>query len=166
VVLALITGFANFLPYIGPAINWIVLGLVSYFQASNIFGLSPIGFTILVIALAILIDQIFNNLINPRVMANALRVHPAFVLIAAILAANLLGVIGVILAAPLLATIQLLGTYTMRKMLDRDPWPPEEKTIQPTRWPKWIRKLAARLRPRRGEQAKGPDPAPVHKKSN
>ncbi len=140
-VLALITGFANFLPYIGPAINWVVLGLVSYFQSSNIFGLTPFGFTILVIVVAVLIDQVFNNLVNPRVMANALKVHPAFVLIAALVAANLLGVIGVILAAPLLATVQLGGTYIVRKMLDRDPWPSEEETVEPPPTPKLIRKL-------------------------
>lgn len=132
IVLALITGFANFLPYIGPAINWVVLGLVSYFQATNLFGLSPLGFTILVILIAVFIDQIFNNLINPRVMASALRVHPAFVLIAALIAANLFGVIGVILAAPILATFQLIGTYIVRKMLDRDPWPPEDDLPPPS----------------------------------
>lgn len=140
-VLALITGFANFLPYVGPAINWVVLGLVSYFQVSNIFGLSPLGFTILVIVVAVLIDQVFNNLINPRVMADALKVHPAFVLIAALVAANLLGVIGVIIAAPLLATFQLAGTYIVRKMLDRNPWPPEEDIVEPPPTPKWLKKL-------------------------
>ncbi|MRR32390.1 AI-2E family transporter, partial [bacterium] len=142
-VLALVTGFANFLPYVGPAINWVVLGLVSYFQVSNIFGLSPLGFTILVIVVAVLIDQVFNNLINPRVMADALKVHPAFVLIAALVAANLLGVIGVIIAAPLLATFQLGGTYIVRKMLDRDPWPPEENTNEPPPTPKLVLKLRA-----------------------
>ena len=60
-------------------------------------------------------------------MANTLKVHPAFVLIAAIIAANLIGILGVIVAAPLLATLQLVGRYTMRKLLDEDPWPPEER---------------------------------------
>jgi len=140
-VLALITGFANFLPYVGPAINWVVLGLVSYFQVGNIFGLSPLGFTLLVIVVAVLIDQVFNNLINPRVMATALKVHPAFVLIAALVAANLLGVIGVIVAAPLLATFQLFGAYLVRKMLDRDPWPPEEDVTPPPPTPKFQKKI-------------------------
>ncbi len=86
----------------------------------------------IVIIGAIVIDQIFNNLINPRVMADALKVHPAFVLIAALLAANLIGFVGVIIAAPLLATIILIGTYIIRKMLDRDPWPAEEKSSTST----------------------------------
>jgi len=144
-VLALITGFANFIPYIGPAINWVVLGLVTYFQAGNYLGLSPFAYMAVVILVAVLIDQVFNNLINPRVMASALKVHPAFVLIAALLAANLIGVIGVIIAAPLLATVTLVGTYIVRKMLDRDPWIPEEEIPPPPPlFPPWLKRLFQR----------------------
>jgi predicted PurR-regulated permease PerM len=144
-VLAIITGFANFIPYIGPAINWVVLGLVTYFQVSNIFNLSSFSYMAIVIIGAILIDQVFNNLVNPRVMASALKVHPAFVLIAALAAANLIGVIGVIIAAPLLATVTLVGSYIVRKMLDRDPWPAVEETPSPPPIiPRWVKKLLRR----------------------
>jgi hypothetical protein len=43
--------------------------------------------------------------------------------------ADLLGVLGIIVAAPMLATIVLFGRYTMRKMLDQDPWP--ELEVEP-----------------------------------
>ena len=137
--LALLAGFANFLPYIGPAITWIVLGLVTFFQAVKPFGLSPIAYTGLVILLALLVDQIIGNLVAPRIMAQTLKVHPAFVLIAAIIAASLLGVVGVIIAAPLLATLKLISQYTMRKMLDKNPWPEAEETpppASPSLWPR------------------------------
>jgi predicted PurR-regulated permease PerM len=157
-VLALITGFANFIPYVGPAINWVILGLVTFFQASNVFGLSPFAYMAVIIIVAILIDQLFNNLINPRVMASALRVHPAFVLIAALLAANLIGVLGVIIAAPLLATVTLAGTYIVRKLLDRDPWPPEEKTPPPPPLiPVWLKNL---FRRRKESAGRGPKVEP------
>jgi predicted PurR-regulated permease PerM len=146
--LALLSGFASFLPYVGPAINWIVLGLVTYFQGSTIFGLAPFGYVVMTIIVALVIDQVFDNLVAPRVMAQNLRVHPAFVLIAAIIAANLVGLLGVIIAAPLLATLQLVGRYTMRKLLDKDPWPPEDDLPKPARrsavWRKflhWLRSL-------------------------
>ncbi len=138
---ALIAGFASFLPYVGPAINWIVLGLVTYFQGSTPFGLSPLGYAAVAIIIALVIDQVFDNLVVPRLMANTLKVHPAFVLIAAIIAANLIGILGIIIAAPLLATLQLVGRYTLRKLLDRDPWPPEEDIIPPRQMPKWVRKI-------------------------
>jgi predicted PurR-regulated permease PerM len=138
---ALIAGFASFLPYIGPAINWIVLGLVTYFQGVYPFSLSPFAYTVITILVALIIDQIFDNLVSPRIMANTLKVHPAFVLIAAIIAANLIGLLGVIIAAPLLATLQLVGRYTLRKLLDKDPWPANEDIIPPRNVPKWLRRI-------------------------
>jgi predicted PurR-regulated permease PerM len=149
---ALIAGFASFLPYIGPAINWIVLGLVTYFQGSYPFGLSPLAYAVVAIITALVIDQVFDNLVTPRLMANALKVHPAFVLIAAIIAVNLIGILGIVIAAPLLATLQLIGRYTMRKLLDRDPWPQEEATIPPRHLPKWLRKIRLWWRKRRGKE--------------
>lgn len=160
IAVALVAGFASFLPYIGPAINWIVLGLVTFFQGGNMFGLSPFWYMILAIGVALLIDQTFDNLVAPRIMAQTLKVHPAFVLIAAIIAANLLGLVGIVLAAPLLATLQLIGRYTMRKLLDRDPWPPGEEAPPPPRQPKWLLKLRRWWRKRRGKETE-PNPAPV-----
>jgi predicted PurR-regulated permease PerM len=151
IVLAFIAGFSSFLPYVGPAINWIVLGLITFFQGSNPFGLAPLAYTIITIVVALIIDQIFDNLVAPRVMADNLKVHPAFVLIAAIIAANLIGLVGVIIAAPLLATLQLISRYIFRKMLDRDPWPPEENAPRTKPLPKWIRKLRLWWRKRFGK---------------
>ena len=58
----------------------------------------------------------------PRIMASALKVHPAAVLVAAIVALDLLGILGVIIAAPMLATLQLVMRYFGRKLFDLDPW--------------------------------------------
>ena len=163
---ALIAGFAGFLPYIGPTINWTVLGLVTYFQGGNIFGLAPGFYALLAIVVALIIDQVFDNLVSPRLMASTLRVHPAFVLIAAIIAANLLGILGIVIAAPLLATLQLLGRYAMRKMLDENPWPASEESLPPLpmsrpmrRLRKWLTKHR-RAKPKEGglaESATNPD---------
>lgn len=129
--IAFLAGLSRFLPYIGPFITWTTLALVAYFQTTTVFGLSPLGYAILAVALGILIDQIFDNLITPRVIGQALKVHPAAVLVTALIAANLLGFLGVILAAPMLATALLIWRYTMRKMLDLDPWPGGESLPPP-----------------------------------
>ncbi len=129
--LAFVAGLARFIPYIGPAINWIVLVLVAYFQDFKLFGLEPLYYALLVLGIALIVDQIFDNLVSPRVMSQALKVHPAAVLIAAIVAANLLGILGVVIAAPILATFTLLWNYTLRKMLDLNPWPESEAKQPP-----------------------------------
>jgi predicted PurR-regulated permease PerM len=120
--LALLTGAARFLPYVGPAIGWTVMALVAFFQAYKPFGLSDVAYTLIVMLVAWAIDAVFDNIVQPRIMADALKVHPAAVLVAAIIALDLLGVLGVIVAAPMLATLQLAGRYVIRKMLDIDPW--------------------------------------------
>ena len=129
--LAVLGGFASFLPYIGPAINYLVIGLVSYFQGGNLYGLLPLAYTLISLGCCVLIDQVFDNLVSPRIMAHTLKVHPAYVLIAAIIAANLFGLLGIIVAAPLLATFRLFGDYILNKMLDRNPWPEGEERLPP-----------------------------------
>jgi predicted PurR-regulated permease PerM len=124
--IALLAGLSKFVPYIGPIITWTTLALVAYFQPAPLFGLSPLSYAILAVALAVLIDETFDNVITPRIIAQALRVHPAGVLVAALIAANLLGLLGVVIAAPILATVMLLWRYTMHKLLDLDPWPEGE----------------------------------------
>lgn len=129
--LALIAGLARFVPYAGPLINWTLLGIVAYFQTYKMFGMSPLSYTLTVIVVAVLIDQIFDNLVIPRILSNSLKVHPAAVLVATIIAANLFGLLGIVVAAPILATVILFWRYIMRKMLDMNPWPEEENLQQP-----------------------------------
>jgi hypothetical protein len=74
-------------------------------------------------------------------MARTLKVHPAAVLVAALIAANLLGLLGVVIAAPFLATILLLGRYVMRKMFDLDPWPPVVAELHPQIGTEWLARL-------------------------
>lgn len=141
--LAFLAGLARFVPYVGPAINWIILVLVAYFQAYKLFDLSAFNYTLLILVVALVIDQVFDNIISPRILSDALKVHPAAVLVAAIVAANLFGIIGVVVAAPILATAALLWQYTMRKMLDLNPWP-EKESHQPP--PPFGSKLIASIR--------------------
>jgi predicted PurR-regulated permease PerM len=120
--IAFMAGLARFVPYVGSWATWTTLILVSFFQGSNNFGLLPWQYTLLAFAVAILTDQVFDNLVSPRILGQTMGVHPAAVLVAAIIAANLIGFIGLVLAAPVLATLIIIGRYAIRKMLDMDPW--------------------------------------------
>ncbi len=109
------------------------MGLITYFQTSKPFNLEahPLIYVAIVVGAALVIDQVMDNYVSPRIMAQTLRVHPAAVLVAALIMANLLGILGVVIAAPLLASLTLLGRYTMRKMFDLDPFPPSEAIPRP-----------------------------------
>lgn len=129
--IAFMAGLAKFLPYVGPAITWVVMALVTYFQPFKPFGLEALPYMLIVVITTSIIDWFMDNFIVPRIMARTLKVHPAAVLVAAIIAANLLGLLGVIIAAPFLATVLLLGRYIMRKMFDLNPWPKSEPEPPP-----------------------------------
>jgi len=141
--LALLAGLARFVPYVGPFVTWTITGLVAFFQPENYFGLEPLTFTLIVIVTLLLYDQIIDNIVTPRLYGQALGVHPAAVLIAAIVAANLLGLIGLLFAAPVMATLLLFGRYAVRKMVDLDPWPDEEELDEPMSFPgvKYLRRF-------------------------
>ena len=120
--LALIAGIARFVPYIGPVIAWTTYALVALFQGTTIFGLQPFAYVLIIVGISWLTDVIMDNLVVPRVMGDALEVHPAAVMVAAIVFGTIFGIIGIILAAPVLATAQLFGQYVFNKMFDLDPW--------------------------------------------
>jgi len=138
--LALLAGFAKFLPWVGPAIAWTTYGMVAYFQQPTPYGLEPFTYAIIVVAVALVVDNVFDYLVSPRIFAQTLKIHPAGVLITALVAVNLFGVVGVILAAPVLATLKLIFEYVLSKMVDRDPWenfdkiPPPPKRSNITAW--------------------------------
>ncbi len=153
--LAILAGVARFVPYIGPLVTYIVMGLVTLFQGGNYFNLQQYIYTAIVIGLSILMDQVYDNLVVPRVMGKSLGVHPAAVLVVAIIAANLIGLIGLLLAAPVLATVNLVGRYTIRKMFDRDPWMDTDEQLKPLGFPrisKSINKLSTWWNSRKNKQ--------------
>ena len=144
--IAFLAGLARFVPYVGPLVSWTTLALVAYFQPPNLFGLAPLSYAILCLGVAVLIDQVFDNFVSPRIIAQALRVHPAAVLIAALVFANLLGLLGVIVAAPILATVALVWRYIMHKLLDVDPWVQGDSLPPPPRASKMLAGLRRWLR--------------------
>jgi predicted PurR-regulated permease PerM len=130
-MLALLAGLARFVPYVGPFVAWTTYALVALFQ-TNYLGLRPFPFALIVVGCAWVTDVIMDNFVSPRVMSNALKIHPAAVLVMVFISGSLFGFIGVLLSAPLLASIQLIATYILRKLMDLDPWEGLE-TIPPAR---------------------------------
>ncbi len=120
--LALLAGLARFVPYAGPFVTWVTYGLVSFFQGTTIFGMQPFAYALMVVAIAWVTDITMDNFVVPRMTGDALNIHPAAVMIFALIAANLFGIVGLLLAAPVLATFLLVFTYAIRKLFDMDPW--------------------------------------------
>lgn len=94
-VLAIFAGFCEFIPIIGPIISAVPAVLFSL----TTMGESPIK-PVLVIIAYIVIQQIENQLLVPKIMNKAVGLNPIIVIITMLIGAKLGGVVGVILAVP------------------------------------------------------------------
>jgi len=141
--IAIMAGVARFIPYVGPFMVWIVTAMVAFFQNSNYFGLEPWIYAILVVGLCLILDAILDNIVVPKFHGDTLGLHPAAVLVAALIAARLIGFVGLVLAAPVLASMVLVSRYFLRKLLDQDPWPSSEFESQNSNipWNEFISRL-------------------------
>ena len=146
-VLALIAGFGRFIPYVGAILGWVSFFVGALLQNPTPFGMTNVIYALLIVGIAVVIDTIFDQVLMPRVMGNSLEVHPAAILISALVGAQLLGVLGVILAAPAFATLKLILRYSSRKLFDRDPWEGMQYYQKPneTVLMRGLRKLWAKL---------------------
>jgi len=152
-VLGVISFALEFVPNIGPLIALIparLLALLS--ESATIPGLSGIGFALVVVIVWTIIQNIQAIFVTPRVMGDSLDLHPIVVIVGVILGARLSGVLGVILAAPMIASARVIGGYFYRKILDMPPFPdpiedPAEESSQ-----HFIARIFGRGRPSASKQ--------------
>ncbi len=133
--MGLIAGVLEFIPNFGPVVATVPAVLVALLNGSSWLPLSPVGFAVLIIVLYIIIQQVENNFLVPRILGGELDLHPLAVLIVVVAGASLAGILGVFLAAPVLATLRVVGRYAYRKLQDQDPFPPKPpKPPEPSIW--------------------------------
>jgi len=130
-VLGLLAGVAEFVPNLGPIVALIPAVLLALFQGSTFLPLSNFWFAVLVTGMYLVIQQVEGNLLLPRVMGSSLNLHPLVVLFGIIVGGSLAGILGMLLAAPFLATLRVVGRYVFYRLYDRDPFAEPEEEAEP-----------------------------------
>jgi predicted PurR-regulated permease PerM len=120
--IGLLFGVLEFIPNLGPTIASVPTVLIAFFEGSTVLHINNSWFAALVIVINFVVQQLENNLLVPRIMGQSLNLHPLVVLIAAIIGAHLAGVLGILLAAPVTATLRVLVEYTYYRLLDIPPF--------------------------------------------
>ena len=126
VAIGIVAGVLELVPVLGQYITMgITIALVA-FQPAPPLGMQTWVYVLLVAGVLFGIQQIQGNVILPRVHGRTLALHPVLILLGVLMGASLVGVLGAILAPPILATVKLVGAYVWRKMLDLPPFPAQE----------------------------------------
>ncbi len=132
-IIGVLFGVLEVVPNFGPVIASIPAVLIALFQGSHwLLVDNNLAFTIVVILLSFALQQIENVVLVPRILGHHLNLHPVVVLVAVIAGASLAGVLGILLASPILATLRDIARYIAVRMLDRSPYELEHEPANPT----------------------------------
>lgn len=103
IVLGLIAGITNMIPYIGPYIGIAPALLVALTVAPEKI--------IWVIVVVIVVQQIDGNIIYPNIIGKTLNIHPLTIIIILLAAGNIAGIAGMILCIPVYAVVKTIAGY-------------------------------------------------------
>jgi len=108
-VLGLAAGLAELIPVVGPFLGAVPAVLVALFQ--------PTWKLVGVVVLFVLAQQIEQNVLVPRIMSRAVGLSPILAISALLAGGSLMGPVGVLLAIPVAAALQVVATEVVRVAL-------------------------------------------------
>lgn len=128
ITLGVIAGLMELIPTFGPILAAIPAVLIAAIQgeASWLGSLmSPFWFAVLVLGIYGFVYQFENYYLVPRIIGHHLKLHPLVVVLGVLAGASVAGVLGILLAAPVLASARLIWLYIYCKLTDQDPFSDE-----------------------------------------
>lgn len=111
IVIGIISGICNMIPYVGPLVGTVLAAIMGLLSGQ------PIMILWAIIAM-IIVQQIDNNLIAPKIVGDSVGLHPVFTMLAILIGGNVGGLIGMLIAVPLTASIKILVSDWYNKNVD------------------------------------------------
>ncbi|NMB81393.1 MAG: AI-2E family transporter [Ignavibacteria bacterium] len=99
----------NFIPNIGSVIAVLFISLMSLIQYESL------GYTLLILATLIFIQNIIGNILEPKIFGDRLGLNPLVILFSLMLWGYIWGIIGMFLSVPLTAVIKIVISNSSSK---------------------------------------------------
>ncbi len=112
-VLGVIAGITNIIPYFGP-----LIGAVPALVVAVTLSVKTL---IITIAAIVFIQLIEGNLLSPYIMGRSIHTHPLLIIFALLAGGELAGIAGMVLAVPVLTCVKVVieEFYQARMNVDR-----------------------------------------------
>ncbi|NQT97921.1 MAG: AI-2E family transporter [Candidatus Marinimicrobia bacterium] len=117
VFIGIIAGLANLIPLVGPFVGMVPAILIAVMN--NLGNEAAIAHKLIVIPspfyifdiilMFIIVQQIDNNIVTPKLIGESVGLHPLMVMIALLIGGTLLGPLGMLLAVPAAGIIKVIG---------------------------------------------------------
>ncbi len=101
IILGIVGGIANIIPYFGPIIGAVPAVAVALIQ-------SPVKALWTIIVFTI-VQQIDNAFISPKIIEGRLGLHPVTTILAVLAGGEFLGITGMLVAVPIVAILKVIA---------------------------------------------------------
>lgn len=128
-LLAIMTGVLEVIPIVGPITAGAIASLVALGHPAP-WGLSQIWYVAIVALMYTVLRHAEDYFVIPLVIGRIVRLHPAVVIFSLLTGGALYGLLGVLVAVPVAATLRLVLIYVGAKLRDEDPFPQLEHELQ------------------------------------
>jgi predicted PurR-regulated permease PerM len=108
-LIAILAGMANMIPYFGPTVGMTVGIAVGFIQ------FKALTIVIQIFVLFIIVQFIDNNFIQPIIISKGTNLHPMVIFFSVIAGAEILGVLGMFLAVPVAVMIKVVFSILLKK---------------------------------------------------
>jgi len=107
--IGLVAGLANIVPYLGLVLGFLPAAVLTFIQTQDwMLLLSVVG----VFAVVQILE---GMIITPRIVGEKIGLHPVAIMLAVLLGAEFFGLVGVIIAVPAVAALNVLFNYGLKQ---------------------------------------------------
>ena len=126
--MGIFAGVMEFFPSIGHGIWLIIAAILAFFAGSTWLPLPNWAFGLIIIGMHLFFQQFDLNYLIPRIIGHSVQLPPLVVILGIVAGAAIAGVLGILLAAPSIASARVFGHYIYANLFDLKPFPPENST--------------------------------------
>jgi predicted PurR-regulated permease PerM len=135
--MGVLAGLLEFLPSVGHGIWLTIASILAFFIGSTWMPIPNWTFMLIIIALHLFFEQFDLNYLIPRIIGRRVHLPPLVVILGIVTGAVLAGVLGILLAAPTIASARVLGRYVYANLFDLNPFPRASTSPLPPPNPRW-----------------------------
>ncbi|HKZ30533.1 MAG TPA: AI-2E family transporter [Acidimicrobiia bacterium] len=114
-LIGLIAGFLNVVPFIGPFAGGVLAALVS-------LVFRDIGTALWAVIMFSAVQQLDNHVISPNILKSRVQLNPVFILLALLLGGSVGGFFGLLVAVPVTAALRVILGHVWRTRVLHESW--------------------------------------------
>lgn len=103
VLLAIIAGLTNFIPYFGPVIAAVPVVFLGLIESTRL--------AVQALLVMVVVQQLESNMITPAVLGESVGLHPIAIVFVLLAGGSLFGLLGMLLAVPVAAVLRIIFGY-------------------------------------------------------